>query len=152
MKEYKFKFLPSVKILLAIITLVCLGGVAFNTYNLINYVKVNSFRIWTTGVILLVNLALTIFIIMVILNSKYKILNDKIVLRFGFFKSIYQINEIVSFSHFKKSDKLVMYFTDAKWTVVVIAPQDYDNFIKAVRDNNSKILFSEQIEGEDTPN
>ena len=54
--------------------------------------------------------------------------------------------------HFKKSDKLVIYFKDDSFTVIVISPEDYSDFVVALREVNPQIYYGVKIDGEDTPN
>ena len=70
---------------------------------------------------------------------------------FGFIKSKIDISEIIEITHFKKSNKLVVYFKDGKYTVIVIASELYDNFVIAVRESNKSIIFDVKIDGEDKP-
>ena len=61
------------------------------------------------------------------------------------------INDVVQITHFKKSDKLVLYFKDAKYTVVIISPEKYEDFIFALREENRQIIYDSRTDGEDEP-
>jgi hypothetical protein len=83
--------------------------------------------------------------------GNYAIKGKNIVCNLGFLKTTFNIEEVTQITHFKKSDKLVLYFINGNYTVIVISPEEYERFILAVREVNSKILYSTAIDGEDTP-
>ena len=95
---------------------------------------------------LLVGVFLTAFCVSVLTACKYVVKKDKVVLRFGFIPTTYSIQDVVQFTHFKKSDKLVMYFQDATYTVIVIPPTQYQAFVDSIRKQNSKIIFDFETE------
>jgi DNA mismatch repair ATPase MutS len=70
---------------------------------------------------------------------------------FGFVKNKTPVSEIVEVTKFKKSNKLVVYFSTEEYTVIVIAPEFYDEFVMAIRNANKSIVYDARIEGEDTP-
>ena len=80
-----------------------------------------------------------------------KIKDGCVYIRFGFIRSKIKIDNVVQFSHFKKSNKLVMYFKNAEYTVIIISPEEYESFILAVRDINQRIIYDVKIDGEETP-
>ena len=84
--------------------------------------------------------------------GEYVIDEKNLTLKIGLIKNKTPLEEIVAITLFKKSNKLVLYFADQKYTVIVIKPEDYDQFILELRSKNSKIIYNSQIDGEDTPN
>ena len=84
-------------------------------------------------------------------DVKYVIKDGKLYTCFGFIRTKIEVEKITAVIHFKKSDKLVIYFNQNKYAVVVISPSEYDNFISALREVNPKIAFDNRIDGEDTP-
>ncbi len=151
MKKFRFKFSPLVWVLITLVILLSLSGVAWNIYNVIYFADVNPEKIVTTAIILALNLAITIYALSLIFYSKYVIKKDCVYMYFGFIRSKIKISDIIQFSHFKKSDKLVAYFNDEKYTVIVISPDNYEKFILAVREINPHIYYSSEIDGEETP-
>jgi hypothetical protein len=77
--------------------------------------------------------------------------NGKLYSYFGLIRSKIDLADIICLTHFKKSDKLVAYFKDGTYTVIVIASQEYGEFVRSVREQNPSILYNAKIDGEDTP-
>ncbi len=81
----------------------------------------------------------------------YTVKGSTLYCNFGVVKTSYDIKDVVCITHFKKSDKLVVYFKDAKYTVIVIDNKLYDDFIATLREINPSIAYDTRIDGEDTP-
>ena len=84
-------------------------------------------------ILLLVNLALIVTVFAIALFSNYSVDKKGIVLRLGFFKVVYKKEELHSIKLFSKTQKLVLYLVDAKFTVIVINANLYQAFTKAVQ-------------------
>ncbi len=145
-KSFRYKFTPLVWALISLVVAIALAGVGFNVYKLATSKGALEINIVSLIIILIINLLLTAFALSVMVFSKYVIKNDCVISYFGFIKSKTKISQIEQFTHFKKSNKLVAYFIDQKYTVIVITPEKYDEFVKAVRDYNAKIVFDAQEE------
>jgi hypothetical protein len=152
MKKFRFKYSLTVWLLLALVVALSLGGLAWNVFNIIQYVWAGAFKITIYALIVAITAFLAIFASSVMIFGFYVVKNGQLYTQFGFISSKVKISDIVQITHFKKSDKLVAYFTDQKYTVIVIAPQDYDEFIKTLREINPQITYNAEIDGEDTPN
>ena len=148
MKKFRFKHTPLVWTLLAVVIAVLLGSVIWNVITLINRISLGSTKIYASILLIIAGLFLLVFALSVVLFSSYTVKKDLVVLRFGLISSKLKIKEIVQFTHFKKSDKLVSYFEDAKYTVIVIDSRYYEQFINAVREQNQKIVFDSCSEEE----
>ncbi len=132
---------------MALVLILALAGVGFNIYNIVSLSAMETSNSITINVIILIiSLLLTLFAISVMAFSKYVVAKDGVYCFFGVIPSKYKANEIIQFTHFKKSDKLVAYFNDEKYTVIVINPANYDKFVSVVRELNPKIVFQVQEE------
>ncbi len=154
MKTFKFKLLPLSFVLLILVMALSIVGVIFNVMNIISLFR-SSFTkpINVIGYAFMILVAVLLFIISIsiTLNSKYQVKKDKIILYFGIFKSKYEIESVLEFAHFKKSDKLVMYFKNSEYTVINVSTEVYGQFIEAVRENNREIIYRTETDGEDAP-
>ena len=151
MKKYKFRFTSIVWVLLAIVVIITLAGLAFNVRNLVNSIPYGSKKIVFNSIIVLFNAFLVLLSISVMFSSKYVIKNGKLYTQFGIVWTKTELSEIVQFTHFKKSDKLVMYYKSAEYSVIVISPTEYENFILSAREINPQIIYDAKIDGEETP-
>ncbi len=153
MKKFRFKYAPSVWILLSIVLLLSVAGLIWNIFNFVEFLSLShTFKVFSSAIISLVCLFLTVFVLSVIFYGNYLIKGDFLFNNFGFFKSKLKIEDIVCISLFKKSNKLVAYFSDQTYTVIVIDENLYDVFVVSLRNVNTKIIYDTRIDGEDVAN
>ena len=150
MKSFKFKYSATVWLLLSLILALSIIGAAWNAFNLTQY-SWSTFKVITYSLLTAMTAALAVFVLSVMISSKYVVKGEYLYTRFGFIFNKVKIEEIVEITHFKKSDKLVVYFSDAKYSVIVIPPENYGAFVIAIREVNKSAVYDVKIDGEDTP-
>ena len=146
MKTFKVNLSGTVKILIGVAFILSLFGIAFNVYSIISYSKISALKTATYCITLTVSLFIAVFILSLIFNCKYVIKNKKLQLCFGFINTKVGIDDIVSVSHFKNTDKLVVYFKTAEYSVIMILPNFYDEFIHAIKEINPMIIYEDAEE------
>ena len=151
MKKYKFCYSLTVWLLLALVAALSLIGLVWNIFNLAVTLKTGGFKTFSYSIIIALTAFLLVFALSVALYGKYVIKNGFVYSYFGFVRSKFEINEVTEITHFKKSDKLVVYFKDNSYTVIVISPEFYNDFVLSLREQNKAIIYSAKIDGEDTP-
>lgn len=141
MNTYKFK-LSKIAVLFCILGLLLgAGGIAFTVYRILR-LGFTSPQLIIQHVILLIIAPLAIAIFAsILIRSVYKVTDKEIVLWFGFIKSSYSIANIESIHLFSKTNKLVLYFKDEKYTVIVVKPEWYNDFTKDILSRNNKIRY-----------
>jgi hypothetical protein len=146
MIKFKIKHTIVVKILLAVVFFVCVLGCAWNIFNLIN--AQNLFLTQKIAYILLAILTLVMAIIAFALFffSSYRINRQYLYTNFGIISTKFSIESITAIVHFKKSDKLVLYFTDQKYSVLLLSPTQFDSFIDAIKSANPNICYNVDYE------
>ena len=92
------------------------------------------------AVLIVAALAIVIFVSLLI-RSVYKITDTQIILWFGIVKQTFKIADIESVHLFTKTNKLVIYFKDEKYTVIVVKPERYNEFTKDILARNEKIRY-----------
>ena len=148
MKKFKFCYPTIVWVLIAIVCIFSLVGLGWNIYNLISFLDSGIVKIISYVVIILLNALLCVVAISLAVYGRYVVKGDYFYACFGIIRSTYSINEVVEIAYFKKSNKLVVYFESAEYTVIVIDQKDYDDFVKVLRDINPKIIYGHKIEGQ----
>lgn len=141
MNKFLFKYTTLVWILLAVVVCISATGLVYSVINLVNQIKTPYSQIASTIIIAIVNLFLLVFSVSVLVYGRYVIKGEYLYTYFGFIRTKVDIKTIVKLTHFKKSDSLVAYFEDAKFTVIVISSKDYEKFIEKIREVNPKIYF-----------
>lgn len=149
MKKFKINYTSLVITLICVCIAIFVAGLVFAIVRLVDVYKLDKINAVIYVIIIALDLVLLTFTISLLFFSKYCLTADKLILSFGFIKVIYEINEIIEINHFKKTDKLVVYFNNQKYTVILISSKNYDEFIKSVRQINRAILFDEKIENQE---
>lgn len=146
MKTYKFKLSKVAALLSALAIILSLGGIALTVYRIIKI----GFASFTVGVqhvvMLIVCVALLVVFISLLIRSYYKITDKEIILKFGVIKSVFKIEEITSVHLFTKTNKLVVYFKNETYTVIVVKENWHKDFIDDLLSKNDKIVYDVSYE------
>ena len=141
MKTYKFKFSVPVILLAVAAILLAVGAAAFAVYRICRYGFATP-MLAIQHVLLLLFAALALAVILALLiRSVYKITDTHVVLWFGFIKTSYKIENIESVHLFTKTNKLVLYFKDDRYTVIVVKPEWNNEFIKEILARGKDIRY-----------
>ena len=153
MKTYKFKLSVAATIFTIAGILLGIGAIAFTIWRILFKTGFSEpLYIIQHVVVLLVGVIAIVIFVSVLIRSVYKITDDKIVLWFGIIKSEFQIADIESLHLFTKTNKLVIYFKDEKYTVVVVKPEWYNEFCKEILARNDKIRYDVSVTDSDDTN
>ena len=152
MKTFKFKYSITVWILLSLVLCLSIGGLAWNVWGAIEYLGLDTTKMISSFLTSALCLLLAVVCASVMLFGKYVVGQGAFVCCFGLIKSKYDIKDITAIILFKKSNRLVMYFGQKKYSVVLIDDSCYQDFVLAVREQNKEVVYDVKIEGEDTPN
>ncbi len=152
MKKFRFQYSPIVWILISLILVMCVLGFSWNIYNLTVYNWSNTFKIVSYSMLALITFGLIVFSLSLLVYGRYVIKNGQLYTYFGFLRSKINIADIVCITHFKKSNKLVIYLKEQSYSVIVISPDKYNDFVLFLREQNREILYDTRVDGEDTAN
>ena len=136
MKTYKFKLSKAAVILTVAGILLGLGAIGFTVWRIYRTGFSEPLYIIQHVVLLLVGTIAIVIFASILIRSVYKITDKEIVLWFGIIKSTFKISDIESLHLFTKTNKLVIYFKDEKYTVVVVKPDWYNEFCKEILARN----------------
>ena len=149
MKSYKFKFSKLVLVLIGVAIAAALAAIGYTIYRIYRYgFSTPLLVIQHVAVLIVAVLAIVIFVSLLI-RSVYKITDTEIVLWFGIVKQTFKIADIESIHLFTKTNKLVLYFKDEKYTVIVVKPDWYNEFTKEILARNDKIRYDVSTTDED---
>ena len=141
MKTYKFRLSKLVLALLIAALVASFGGIGFTAYRIYR-LGFSTVLLGIQHVVILIACALLIVILVsILIRSCYKITDKEVLLWFGIIKSAYKIADIESVHLFTKTNKLVLYFKNERYTVIVVKPEWYNDFIKELLSKNSKIRY-----------
>lgn len=149
-RVFKFKYSTLVWILLVAVELLTISGLVWNIYALIETAKLAITKTISHSIMIAVTLFLCVFALCLALYGRYEVTDNFLIQRFGLIKTKIKLDEIILITHFKKSNKLVVYFKDETYTIIVINDYLYSDFVIAIRDINPSVAYDVQIDGEDT--
>ena len=149
MKKFRFKYSPLVWVLIGLVIVIFALGFIWNVFNLAKGNLSNTFNIVSYSFLSLITLILTVFAISLLVYGKYVIKRGYLYTYFGFIRSKIEIKDIVCITLFRKSNKLVIYLKDQCYSVIVISPDCYNDFVLSLREQNKEIYYDTKIEGED---
>lgn len=149
MKKFSFKYSALVWILLFAVLILSIIGIGWNIYNIISYIYQNATNVIIYSFTIVLIIILLIIDLSVIFYGKYVIKGKELYTCFGILKDKIDIFEISEIDLFKKSDKLVLYNKENKFTVIMISPDKYEEFILSLREINKEIIYDIKYE-EDT--
>ena len=148
MKKFKYSF-PRLTLILIIAGLaVCLAGFIVNLYVCI-----------TQGISYAVNPALPIvlyilmffitivaggLLVSVLCSSYYSVNKKTLRTAFGFIRSSYDVKQIDIVVLDRETNKLMVYFKDESYIIIVIKPSQYTDFVQAILDVNPSIEYAIQ--------
>ena len=152
MKDFIFKFSRTAVILSVLAIALALGGAGWTIYRIIRF-GFPSFTLGLQHVVMLIVCALLLVVfVSLLIRSFYRITDKEIVLRFGVIKSTFKIEEITSVHLFTKTNKLVVYFKNETFTVIVVKPEWNNEFIKALTSKNENIRYDVSYTEKDEDN
>ena len=151
MKTYKFKLSKAAVTLTIVGILLGLGAIGFTVWRIYRTGFSEPLYIIQHVVLLLVGTIAIVIFASILIRSVYKITDKEIVLWFGIIKSTFKISDIESLHLFTKTNKLVIYFKDEKYTVVVVKPDWYNEFCKEILARNEKIRYDVSVSDSDEP-
>ena len=144
MKKFKFDYSTPVWVLLFIVIGLSIAGAVWNIYNVISFSKVETFKAVLYSLSVVLVLFLLVLAVSVCLYGCYTFNEKHLISHFGIISTKIELTNIVAITHFKKSNKLVIYLKDNKYSVIIISPSDYDDFIGTLLKLNVQIAYSSQ--------
>ena len=146
MKKFRYNFTPTVLILIVLVILLAGAGLGWNIFNLIEYSSVSVYKTVIYAITILLTAFLIVLAVAFLVFSGYVISEEKICLYFGFIKFSTPIKDIVGAKVFIKSKKLVVYLKDGKFSVIVISPEKFDEFLKDLHGKNPSVIAENESE------
>ena len=149
MKTYRFKLSVAATVGCVAGILLGLAGIGVTAYRIYKYGFSSAQLIIQHVVVLLVSaLAIALFAA-ILIRSVYKLTDKTLVLWFGFIKSEYKIADIEAVHLFTKTNKLVLYFKDEKYTVIVVKPEWYRELTQEIIARNKNIRYDVSTDDKD---
>ena len=144
--KFSFKFSGTMIAVFCLLLVLCAGGIALTTWQLIGFLGGDISSVWRWMQFLLMYLVcilLIVFVLAMLIKSQYVITDKELIMQFGLIRSKYELKKIYSVRHFKGSGRLAVYFDDFKnkYAIIVVKESWYDDFVKALLERNEKISY-----------
>ncbi len=150
-KTFKYKLTPILWTLFIAGLILAAGCVYLNVVRFINLKGENDSGIYNyIGSILsaVVGILAFVFIPPAMFSSKYVVTDDRLFSYWGLVKNTFEIKEITTVTHFRKSDKMAIYFSDQSYIAINIDPKEFDDFANALKSVNKNVFY--QLNTEDS--
>ena len=149
MRTFRFRFSKLIILLQIAAMVLAAAAIAYTVYRMITLGFGDASLIIQYVLLLLFGLGAIVIFSAMLIRSVYIVGKNEIILRFGLIKSVYKIKEIESIRLFSKTNKLVLYFKNEKYTVISVKPEWYNDFIREVLSHNLNIRYDVSITDKD---
>lgn len=150
-KQFKYKLTKLLWILFIAGLLIAGACVFLNVKRFIGLLQTNdkeTYNYISSILSSVVGFLAFVFIPPAMFSSKYVITDKQLLACWGLVKNRFEINDITTITHFRKTEKLVVYFADDSYTVIIISPEEFNDFANALKEVNNKIFY--QLNTEDS--
>ena len=141
MRTFRFRFSKLIILLQIAAMVLAAAAIAYTVYRMITLGFGDASLIIQYVLLLLFGVGAIVIFSAMLIRSVYIVGKNEIILRFGLIKSVYKIKEIESIRLFSKTNKLVLYFKNEKYTVISVKPEWYNEFTKELLSKNDKIRY-----------
>lgn len=149
MRTFRFRFSKLIILLQIAAMVLAAAAIAYTVYRMITLGFSDASLIIQYVLLLLFGVGAIVIFSAMLIRSVYIVGKNEIILRFGLIKSVYKIKEIESIRLFSKTNKLVLYFKNEKYTVISVKPEWYNDFIREVLSHNLNIRYDVSITDKD---
>lgn len=149
MRTFRFRFSKLIILLQIAAMVLAAAAIAYTVYRMITLGFGDASLIIQYVLLLLFGVGAIVIFSAMLIRSVYIVGKNEIILRFGLIKSVYKIKEIESIRLFSKTNKLVLYFKNEKYTVISVKPEWYNDFIRDVLSHNLNIRYDVSITDKD---
>lgn len=144
--KFRFKYSPLVWVLLVAVAILTVISFGWNVFNITEYSAFNGSKTITYAIVLVLDTLLFVCTMSVIICGYYKIDKSGIVCRLGIFSHKYSILSIVSVVKFEKDNKLVVFFKDKSYTVILIKDTRHQEFVNAIKSQKPEISYELELQ------
>lgn len=147
-RHFPFRFTPLILALCVGGVLLCAASFGFSTWQFVDFVRTGDLTSpyeWIKYVLWYgASLALSAFIVSMLIRSRYTLDDDTLTVQFGFVKQRFAISKIYSVHLFRGAKKLAVYFDDfhTDYIGIVIAEEHWDEFVRALTERSPRIGFT----------
>jgi hypothetical protein len=140
--KFKIKLETYLYVLIAIALLISILGLGLNVFNVVEYASFGAFRVISYLLISVICLFLAVIAVSLLINCSYVIKGEYLISRFGIFTSKIKISDIVELVHAQAQNKLILYYGEDKYVMVLISPDKFDDFISKIIKLNVNVCYS----------
>lgn len=146
-KIYPYRFSAVIFTLFIVGLLLCAVGIGLSVWRFRSFLAEEEKTVygWLQYIILfLMSFLFILLVLSMLVRSRYEITDKYLIMQFGIIRSKYEIKKIYSVHLFRGSNKLAVYFDDyhSDYTVIVVNPAWYEDFVRALIDKKPSIAFS----------
>lgn len=144
MRKFVFKYTFTIWLLLILVSAIFAAATAVNLYDAIVFFTENRTKSVFALIVALISAVLLVSIVSAIVYGRYVVKGKYLYFHFGLFFTKTEIGNIFQITEFKAQQKLVMYYNNEKYSVILIDEKYYNDFYEALRKVNSAIIYTVQ--------
>lgn len=141
MDKFRFYYGTSVKILIAAVIIISAAGVISNVFSVIKYAAYDLMPAVAYSVLALLTAVLFAESVAIAFSGLYKFKNGCVYAYFGLIYTKIDISDVVGIKIFKETEKLTLYLKNGKFTVIIISPKEYADFVASILKVNPEIPY-----------
>lgn len=149
MQKFRLKVSPFINVLLALCTVIAIYIIVTTAITLSNVPSVNAIRIATLCVVIILFSFLLVVVFGALVFQYYVVKEDKLKIYLGIIVISFSLESISELIYYKDKKKLVMYYGKNKFSIVLLPEDKHEDFMKALRDKNPKIIYDNKISEND---
>ncbi len=142
MKKFKFNYSALIWVLISLVIVLSIASVVWNVYNIAFFIKVSTTKAVLYSLTVIISLFLAVLALGICFYGCYTIDEKNLISHFGIVYSRIELKNVSGVVRFKKTNKLVLYLKGGKFTVILISPAEYDDFISLLIKTNPEIAYS----------
>ncbi len=149
MNKFKYNFSKIFYIVAGVGSVLAVACVVINALRYASYIEkgielslYNHLSLIFTAVL---SVAFLVIIITAMISSKYTILSEKVVLRWGVIRNTVKLSEVKTIKLCTDTEKLTFIFEDDTYFIIVIKKEEYERFVDEVKKVKPNILYVQGV-------
>ncbi len=142
MKKYRFHYSPIVYALMVLVLLAAGAGIVLNVLRCISReFDVSTWNVLTVAIMFLTCTLLIVVVLSLFIRTDYTFKGAKLTIHYGIIKNEIALAAATEIVFYKKTEKLVLYYDEDKYVVILLKPEKHEEFIATCRAANENLRY-----------
>ena len=142
MKKYRFHYSPVIYCLMVLVLLAAGAGIVLNVLRCTSRdFDVSTWNVLTVAIMFLTCTLLILVVLSLFIRTDYVLKGAKLTIHYGIIKNEIALAAATEIVFYKKTEKLVLYYDEDKYVVILLKPEKHEEFIADCRAANDKLRY-----------